>query len=73
MKDSLLEISEERRKIQVERAEFYQEVAKAEEKLADRYFEQNEELRKQLDKKVFWEKVGLVGTVILGVAIGLAF
>jgi len=73
IKDSLLEISEERRKVQVERSEFYQEIAKAEEKLADRYSQQNEKLQKQLDKKVFWEKVFLVVAVIAGVAIGLAF
>jgi Skp family chaperone for outer membrane proteins len=72
-KTALLEISEARRQMEVERADFYKRMAEAEQKLTDRYVEMNEKLQKQLDRKVFWEKVTTIIAVGVGVAIGLAF
>ncbi len=73
LKDALLEIGEERRKILLERADFYQKMTDAEAKLADRYAEQSEKLQKQLDRKVFWEKIGLLAGVVAGIFVGLHF
>ena len=73
IKDSLLEIAEQRRQLEGERGEFYKSMSDAQEKLGNKYAEANEKLQKQLDTRAFWDKVLIGVAVVVGVAIGLAF
>lgn len=73
VKDALLEISEQRRQLQVERADFYMKMVESQEKFTKQYAEANEKLQKQVERKAIWEKVWFVVGAVLGGAIAALF
>jgi len=72
LKDALLEIEGQRHEVEEERSAFYKQMIEDQGKLIDKYVEVNEKLQEQAERRGFWEKVGLVVTAIIGVAIGLS-
>jgi chromosome segregation ATPase len=73
VKDALLEISEQRRQLQVERADFYMKVVESQEKLTKQYAEANEKLQKQVERKAIWERVWFAVGAVVGGAIAALF
>ncbi len=68
VKDALLEIAEQRRQLQVERADFYVKMYEVQEKLTKQYAEANDKLQKQIERKSLWEKVWFAVGAALGIA-----
>lgn len=67
IKDELLVIAEQRRELQVERADFYQKMSEAQEKLTEGYAKMNESLQKQVSRNKTWDTLKIVGSFILGI------